>query len=463
MADMRRLASLFVTFQHQFQGVTGVPQNSLDMLKRTNFVQLRESVEAYTISEENTLKASLKLAIYYLLKRFAKVCKGMHLINVDDEAAAQVDKFVQVLELNYHNLFGDATYALNRNCQVKLRRPENLPCEEDVMKLRQYTVNRIQALLADPYKVWDSHSHVELRDLTVCRLTVFNARRDGEPAKLAVSEWKDAENNSWLNSSRFQTAATDSELALFRNLKVTYQSGKGSNHLVPVLIPSDVVAAMKVLSCPAAREMADVQCNNNYMFPCTQQSSTHVIGWQAAHRVCIDANVDQPDRLTATKMRHRVSTLYAAMDIPEAERQFFYKHMGHSEGINQNIYQAPLAESEVVKVGSHLLDMDGKLPGSCHDSGNWEDVEPDSTLADVEYDSTSASNGTAGHENGDELILPSRSKHGLARSVGSIEDEHEIVTHRYKTRQLRMPTDAAETSPAASHMLPNDSSTAQHS
>jgi len=388
MADMRRLARLFVEFRHHFKGKE-VPTSSLEMLQRCNFHQLEAAVETYTQSNENekSLKAGLKVGLYYLLKRFAKVCKGMHLINDKDDKAAEVDKFVEVLELNYHSLFGDAMYALNRNRQVKLRRPAALPSEEDVSKLRQYNVARMQELLSNPYKMWDSHSYIELRDLAVCRLTVFNARRGGEPARLVISEWQDAENGSWLDPKRLQVAATDKELTMFRNLKVTYQGGKGNNHLVPVLIPDDVVLAMQTLCSESVREMADVHQQNQYMFPHTQMSATHVNGWQAVQRVCIDAKVEHPERLTATKMRHRISTLYAAMDVPTDEREFFYKHMGHSQKINENVYQAPLAELEIVKVGSRLMAMDGKVPNlaSAHSDTSTstatcedEDVEPDS-------------------------------------------------------------------------------------
>ena len=174
--------------------------------------------------------------------------------------------------------------------------------------------------------------------------------------------WHDAENGSWLDPKRLQVAATDMELTMFRNLKITYQGGKGNNHLVPVLIPEDVVGAMQILSSQSVRDMADIHPRNEYMFPHTQMSATHVNGWQAAQRVCIDAKVQHPEQLTATKMRHRISTLYAAMDVPTEERQYFYKHMGHSQKINENIYQAPLAEVEILKVGSRLMDMDGKVP-----------------------------------------------------------------------------------------------------
>ena len=63
-------------------------------------------------------------------------------------------------------------------------------------------------------------------------------------------------------------------------------------------------------------------------------------------------------------MRHRISTLYAALDVSENERQLFYRHMGHSGNINPNVYQTPLAEAEILKVGSQLQLMDGHYAAS---------------------------------------------------------------------------------------------------
>ena len=93
-----------------------------------------------------------------------------------------------------------------------------------------------------------------------------------------------------------------------------------------------------------------------YVLPSTT-SINHVSGWHAVNRVLLDAEVQDPARLTATKMRHRVSTLYAGLDVSESERQHFYKHMGHSSAINQNIYQAPLGHIEVTKVEQHLQNL----------------------------------------------------------------------------------------------------------
>jgi len=59
------------------------------------------------------------------------------------------------------------------------------------------------------------------------------------------------------------------------------------------------------------------------------------------HISTLYAAMDVPERersylnISATKMRHHISTLYAAMDVPARERSYFYCHMGHSADIKQ--------------------------------------------------------------------------------------------------------------------------------
>ena len=44
--------------------------------------------------------------------------------------------------------------------------------------------------------------------------------------------------------------------------------------------------------------------------------------------------------------------------MPEAEREHFYKHMGHSKSVNLGTYQYPLPLLEMTKVGRHLEAID---------------------------------------------------------------------------------------------------------
>jgi len=284
--------------------------------------------------------------------------KATYLVR-DDDKAAQVEKFVQVLELHQLEVFGDATYQTNMRRQEKLRRPQELPGEEDVEKMKQYTIMRMSNMLADEYLLWDFHSFAELRDLVVSRLTLFNARRGGEPVRLTLMQWMDAENNSWLDKTRTEAFANDLDCDRFQEMKVTFQGGKGNNHVVPVLFPLDTIQGMRNLV--EVRNQVGIPEENCYAFPYTQASLNHVSGWHSVKRIATAAEVPYPERLTATKMRHRVSTLYAAMNISEQDRQLFYKHMGHSSDINQHIYQAPLAEAEIRSVGSRLMELHGAV------------------------------------------------------------------------------------------------------
>ena len=74
---------------------------------------------------------------------------------------------------------------------------------------------------------------------------------------------------------------------------------------------------------------------------------------------CDQFGVSDKELITATKNRHRVSTIYASFEVPKAERSLFYQHTGHTiKEVNESTYQTPLAIHEVVKVGLRLPDID---------------------------------------------------------------------------------------------------------
>ena len=359
--QMRRIGSLFLTFKAVLQERD--QQSSSDasaMLIRSNFYALEEAISRRTVEGENEtdgLKAGLKMAYYYLLKKMAKIVKASYLVQNEDSKAQEVDKFTEVLSLNHNILFGDALYKINNTRQTKLRRPDKLPTEEDCHRLRQYTLNRVSHLISDEYTLWTATEYCELRDLVLSRVTLFNARRGGEPARLTLQEWNNARDDGWLDSSNINHCS-DIERQLFSNFKLTYQTGKGNNHLVPILFPADIITAMEKLTDVAMRHSVGINTTNCYAFPSSKNSLDHVSGWHSIHRVSTDAKVESPELLNPTKMRHLVSTLYAAMDVPERDRQLFYQHMGHSDKVNAAIYQAPLAHQEVTNVGRHLLQID---------------------------------------------------------------------------------------------------------
>ena len=122
---------------------------------------------------------------------------------------------------------------------------------------------------------------------------------------------------------------SEPDRSVFRDMKVMYQTGKG-NHLVPFLVPADTMSALDKLCDVYTRNDCGVLSSNTYLFPSTNNSAEHVYGWLAVHKVAEAAGVERVDLVTATRVRHRVSTLYAALDIPPNQRSNFYQHMGNS-------------------------------------------------------------------------------------------------------------------------------------
>lgn len=350
MSDLRILARLYLAFKEY------VPysQSLEDMFIVKNFDFLENAIEAVS-RDENKLKYGLKNTLKYLIHMALEKMIGFHAKKEDDTKVSSHKRFLDVFKLHEGRIFADATYAINYSRQEKLRMPQQQADEEDIASLGLYIQSTIQELSSE-FTFVDRHEFVLLRDSLCSRLTLFNARRGGEPSRLKMSQYHFAKDGKWINDKSIEQLST-CEKKLFSDMLVGYQPGKG-NHLVPVLIPRDCIRGLDILCDPEIRKRVDVLQSNEFLFPNTSLSPDHVIGWPCIHKMCLNANIERPEKLTASKQRHRISTIYSALQVPESERQYFYKHMGHSMDVNLGTYQYPLPVMEVIKVGKHLQDID---------------------------------------------------------------------------------------------------------
>jgi hypothetical protein len=82
---------------------------------------------------------------------------------------------------------------------------------------------------------------VELHDWIVSRLTYFNISKGGEPARLTLKEREDANSGAWLNAKEIHSYE-ETDKQMFSEFRLTCQTGKGNNHLVPILFPLDTIS-----------------------------------------------------------------------------------------------------------------------------------------------------------------------------------------------------------------------------
>ena len=109
--------------------------------------------------------------------------------------------------------------------------------------------------------------------------------------RLQLYQWQEAITGQWVDK---EDLPADENTML-----VMYQTGKGSDHLVPVIFSLESLSAIKFLTKEEVQKA-----------------------------------------LNATKNRHRVASLLANLKLSEQEKDLIYKHFGHSEKINQIVYQA---------------------------------------------------------------------------------------------------------------------------
>ena len=355
MSEMRVLANLVLRMR-----VITLKDNfcAHNLLERQYFDALSDAIKDLTTGENEQVKPGLKLKIGYLLKKTVKIAKGHFIQDGEMEKSVEIDRFSAVLDLNWDYIFYTAQVICEQRRNT-LRKPQAMPTEEDVSRLRAFILQEMHNLSEDQYKFkWDHHDFVKMRNLIVSRLTMFNARRGGEPARLTLQEWEEAANDSWVDPQLVQTVKDPLEKALFSQFKLAYQAGKGSKKLVPILIPTDTIKP--ILKLIEKRTEVEVSESNPFLFANTGTSLDHAVGWQSIRNVIklMGPELEKPELLIADKFRHRMSTQFALLDLPENERATFCRHMGHSEAINKHVYQCPLSIGEVVNVGGFLKSVD---------------------------------------------------------------------------------------------------------
>ena len=355
-SKLRRLARLFIHFKNIALNA-GMEIKSCDEIFRTETISLLdEAVSKMTQdSESGEIKSGLKVGLRSLI---LEVCNSIYLtfsLKLEKQKALEIMEFQQVLKLYWKRYFSAAQENLTNKKQSESRAPRRLPSDDDIKKLNDFIREEVQSIVKDVYSPMTLSLFCKLRNLLTCRLTLFNARRGGEAARLTLAEYNDALSGKWANEN--VAGKLDDEANMMCKLKCTYLHSSKKAELVPIIIPKDCWKGLDMLADHENRQFAHIHPSNTFIFANTGSSTDHVNGWQCVRNICEQAKVSRS--ITATDMRHYVATHYASLDVPQEERDFFInKHLGHSKFINENVYQCPPAVKEMRVAGKFLTALD---------------------------------------------------------------------------------------------------------
>ena len=363
-ARMRLIARLYLCFRKLYAKQSTISlnnrmNNAADMYCREVITilgqavselcekSMQEDIDGTSILDQ---KSGLKVSILNLLKLTANFLMGYFLVKCMDQEEKRVSEFLKVLKSYENDYFGDAYYDLKYRRNVHLRKPVNLPKDEDVKLL----ISECRKIMTE-IDSFDhpAQSYITIRSATATYLTIFCARRGGEPVRLQIYQWEEALKREWVDREDLPN-----EFHL-NSMLITYQTGKGSNHLVPVVFPPESIKAMKYLTDKHIRGEAGVNERNEYVFASTQQSESHASGWH-----CIDdilTRLSLKGTINATRNRHRVASLLSKLELSEQERKLVYQHFGHSQNINENVYQAPAGSLQLQTTAQRLLQINSLM------------------------------------------------------------------------------------------------------
>ena len=175
------------------------PLITADMFTRPLLPVLREAIDVVTnddtVSGED--RPGKKINLH---KRATKILKGMYAESMEDAKVVEMDNFMVAYNFRAPEIYASAQYIVVAKSMDKARRPAALPDEADVTKMKDFVTSRLKTLTVET--ALTSPNYSLLRSLVECRLTLFNGRRGEEPARMLLSEWRDARDGAWLHQHK---------------------------------------------------------------------------------------------------------------------------------------------------------------------------------------------------------------------------------------------------------------------
>lgn len=87
--------------------------------------------------------------------------------------------------------------------------------------IHSHIKKRISELCSDEFTFWSAGVFIELRNITMSRLTLWNGRRGGETGRLNIDEWQEGFSDGWLDKQRLEKLPEGDKM-LVESMKIVH-------------------------------------------------------------------------------------------------------------------------------------------------------------------------------------------------------------------------------------------------
>ena len=348
MGEMRILSRIFL----KFKALVNDDVTIEDMFTRKYLQSLKEAISSMGESDDPNTKAKYGMIIssHNLIIKASKILCGHYAEFLFDEKTKEVEQFINAYNYSSHEVLSESRYIASSVTSQTRRRPELLPTIEQSRTLHNFIHKEITKTSSALRIEFKSSSYRWLRSLTISVLTLYNARRGEEGTRLLMQDYQDALDDVWVPQVNLEELSDENRIMIDK-YKMAYVSGKGKRD-VSLLIPKTIIEPLQTLYL--FRKDFGIKDSNIFFFA-SKGSPLPTSGWHALSEVGSRAGI----LINATTNRHFLSTRFASLDIPEADRQVFLDHMGHADRISRENYQAKIG-IKTMRVMAPILEQ-GKL------------------------------------------------------------------------------------------------------
>ncbi|XP_030270806.1 uncharacterized protein LOC115580511 isoform X2 [Sparus aurata] len=349
---MREMARLLITAR----AMTPL-KSTEDLVMPSNFPQVIQAVRAvagYELESNSYKTPSLALKLGHSLAKVAGIVQCNAIIANRYDVAELAKQFATLYEKKWTESISAA--ALGTLKQAKWNKPQVLPFTQDVLLLHQFLATESAKCVKDLEENRNSITFGNLAKVTLTQVVLFNGKRQGEVSKMELRVFT-SRNRTELNPD-IMIGLTELERKLARHFDRVEIRGKGSR-MVPVLLTSDMIAAMHLLV--TNRNECQVCTQNVYLFARPGVLS-HYRGSDCFRKYAKQCGAKYPEALTSTRFWKQVATLSTVLNLKENEMDQLATFLGHNIRVHRELYRLPESTLQLAKVSKLFMAMEkGKL------------------------------------------------------------------------------------------------------
>lgn len=302
---------------------------------------------------------TLAVKIGHTIKLCADILEAQAIEQNDEVLETAAKGYLKLHTLRWQEEISAHAYrSLYRKKKGKVKR---IPLSKDVATLAKYLKDKAEDALERLQKseeITDKETWIELAELTLTQIILFNRRRQGEASKMTLDDFR---NQQHTQDSDVVNSLSDFEKKLCEVLTRVEIYGK-RGRIVPVLLTASMKQAVECLL--KYREEAGVSSTNKFIFACTRYNSDgHIRGSDTLRKFVQAAKLEHPEYITSTGLRKQVATLSQILNLKDNELDLLAQYMGHDVRVHREHYRLPSDLMQLAKVSKLLQALEkGLLP-----------------------------------------------------------------------------------------------------